>query len=110
MAQWLRLCASIAGDTGLVPGQGTRDHILGVWYPVRELETTSWVAWQKKKAHKSMRRKLVGCFSLAFEQDFFSECSERERVILCQRGIPVITKQKWGKRPQTLHVRSMLDI
>ena len=24
MVQWLRLCASIAGGTGLIPGQGTK--------------------------------------------------------------------------------------
>ena len=28
MAQWLRLCAPNAGDLGLIPGQGTRSHML----------------------------------------------------------------------------------
>ena len=28
MVQWLRLCAPNAGDLGLIPGQGTRSHIL----------------------------------------------------------------------------------
>ena len=28
MVQWLRLCALNAGGPGLIPGQGTRSHML----------------------------------------------------------------------------------
>ena len=64
MAQGLRLSASTAGGMGLVPGQGTRDHIP--------------VPWQEK-VHKSMQQKPAGHFSLALGQDFFFLSAQNEK-------------------------------
>ena len=48
--QWLRFCASNAGIPGLIPGQGTRFHML-------QLRTTA--AKLKKNNNKHLRASLV---------------------------------------------------
>ena len=39
VVQWLRLCATNAGDQGSIPGQGTRSHILQLKIPSAKTKT-----------------------------------------------------------------------
>ena len=56
MAEWLRLCASSAGGMGLIPGQGTRSHLLQL--KILHAATKAWCSQinsLKKKERKKER-------------------------------------------------------
>ena len=44
MVQWLRLCASTAGDTGSIPGQGTKT-LPAVWCSQKKEEYRGDFVW-----------------------------------------------------------------
>ena len=59
MAEWLRLCASSAGGMGLIPGQGTRSHLLQL--KILHAATKAWCSQinsLKKKERKKERKKF----------------------------------------------------
>ena len=58
MEQWLRLCASTAGDAGLIPGQGTK--ILHALWPGQKKKKDVFGAWQRSSVDKD-ERGFVSC-------------------------------------------------
>jgi len=61
VAQWLRLCASSAGGMGLIPGQGTRSHLLQL--KILHAATKAWCSqinsFKKKKERNFQRDRLI---------------------------------------------------
>ena len=53
--QWLRLCASTAGGTGLIPGWGTKTpHAL--WHGQKQKQTNKTSEYNKKAADSQIQR------------------------------------------------------